>query len=381
MARVIRSVTCISGGAPGGGGCRYNVGEKGVGMARKMLGESAISTFCGSMATMISAGIQVDEATLMLAENREKSHFQGVCNELYRHVSAGATLAEAMKATQAFPAYAIDMVSAGERSGHLEQVLQNLELYYDEEDRLFEKLRSCVGYPPALLCIMSIILAFTVIVILPIFMDVYNNMAGSLANGSFSSVGLSSIIGWIALIVMVVLAIAAVVLAAIASTVGGRRVVMGLLSRIPQTRQALYQLELSRFTASLATLVSSGIEEDESMARAMKVVTQKRLHGRLNRALNSMRDVDNPLSLTQAISQYSVFDTLYARMLAVGMRSGSADETLMKLSTTFFDDAVMQIDRAFDNIEPLLAALLTIAVGATLVAVMLPLIGIMTSIG
>ena len=350
-------------------------------MARRMLGESALSTFCGSMATMISAGIQVDEATMMLSDNDERSRFQSVCNELYRYTSEGASLAEAMKGTRAFPNYAIDMVSAGERSGHLEQVLRNLELYYDEEDRMFEKLRSCVGYPAALLCIMSVILAFTVIVILPIFMDVYNNMAGSLASGSFSSVGLSATIGWVALAVMVVFAIVAVVIAAITNTVNGRKVVMRLLSRIPQTRQALYQLELSRFTASLATLVSSGIQEEESMARAMRVVSQRRLLGKLQRALDGMRNMDNPLSLTQAISIYQVFDPLYVRMLAVGMRSGSADETLKSLSSTFFDDAVMQIDRAFDNIEPLLAALLTIAVGATLVAVMLPLIGIMTSIG
>ena len=68
-------------------------------------------------------------------------------------------------------------------------------------------------------------------------------------------------------------------------------------------------------------------------------------------------------------------------MLNVGMRSGSADETLAQLSTTFFDDAVVQIDRSLDSIEPLLAAFLTIAVGATLIAVMLPLIGIMTALG
>lgn len=350
-------------------------------MANKLLEGSALSTFCGSMATMVSAGIQVDEATLMLSENSERSRFQSVCNRLYEYVSTGETLADAMKKTGAFPQYAIDMVSSGERSGHLEQVLRNLELYYEEEDRLFDKLRSCVGYPAALLCIMSIILAFTVTVILPIFTDVYANMAGSLASGSFSSVGIASSIGYVALIFMVVLAVIAVILAAITNTVRGREVVMSLLSRFPQTRQAVYQLELSRFTSALGTLVSSGIEEEESMTRAMQTVSQKRLLGKLKRALAGMRDVDNPLSLTQAITQYKVFDQLYSRMLAVGMRSGSADETLMNLSSTFFDDAVMQIDRAFDNIEPLLAALLTLAVGTTLIAVMLPLIGIMASIG
>ena len=350
-------------------------------MAQKLLESSALSTFCGSMATMFSAGIQTDEATLMLAENRERSRFQAVCHRLYEHVVAGESLAQAMSKTGAFPRYAVDMVATGERSGHIEQVLRNLEVYYDEEDRLFAKLRSSVGYPAALLVIMSVILAFTVVIILPVFSDVYANMAGSLATGSYSSVTLSVTIGWIALIVMVVCAVIALVLAAATSSAQGRERVMRLLEHIPQTKQAMYQLALSRFTAALATLVSSGVTDEESMARAIATVDHPRLRDKLKAAAASMADLNNPRSLVQAISEFNVFDPLYARMLNVGMRSGNTDVTLSQLSSTFFDDAVVQIDRALDNIEPLLAAFLTVAVGATLIAVMLPLIGIMSSIG
>lgn len=350
-------------------------------MAQKLLESSALSTFCGSMATMFSAGIQADEATLMLAENRERSRFQTVCHQLYESVVAGSSLSEAMKKTRAFPRYAIDMVATGERSGHIEQVLRNLEVYYDEEDRMFAKLRSSVGYPAALLCIMSVILAFTVIVILPVFSDVYNNMAGSLAGGSFVSVGVSMAIGWVALAVIAVCAVIALLFVAATATMRGRQRVMRLAERIPQTRRAMYQLALSRFSAALATLVSSGVTDEEAMTRATETVVHPRLRKKLKRAVASMSDLNNPRSLPQAIGEFGVFDPLYTRMLNVGMRSGRTDETLSQLSTTFFDDAVVQIDRALDSIEPALAAFLTIAVGATLIAVMLPLIGIMGSIG
>ena len=350
-------------------------------MAKKLLESSALSTFCGSLATMLSAGIQTDEATLMLAENRERSRFQDVCNRLYQHVSSGDGLAAAMDKTGAFPRYAVDMVATGERSGHTEQVLRNLEVYYDEEDRLFTKLRSSVGYPAALLVIMSVILAFTVAIILPVFSDVYSNMAGSLGSGSFSSVGISMIIGWVALAIMVVCAIIALLLAAATNSTKGRQRVTGLMEKLPQTKRAMYQLALSRFTAALATLVSSGITDEEAMSRAIATVDHKKLRKRLERAARSMTDLENPRSLTQAISEFGIFEPLYARMLNVGMRSGNTDETLSQLSSTFFDDAVVQIDRALDSIEPVLAAFLTVAVGATLIAVMLPLIGIMSSIG
>lgn len=350
-------------------------------MAEKQLESSALSAFFGSIATMLSAGIQTDEAAVMLSENRERSRFQEVCNAVYERLVEGDTLADAMKASEGFPPYAVNMVRTGEQSGHLEQVLRNLEMYYDEESRMFNKLRSAVGYPAALLVIMAVILAFTVLVILPVFRGVYDSMTGTLAAGSASSVGASSIIGMVALVVTVILAVIALWFVVLSHSESGRQKILGMFEHLPVIGEAMYQLALSRFTAALATYVSSGITNEDAMVRAIGSVDNDRLKARLQKAADSMIDLDNPRSLTQAISEHDIFEPLYARMLNVGMRSGNAEETLAQLSGTFFDDAILQIDRALDHIEPILAAFMTLAVGATLIAVMLPLVGIMGSIG
>lgn len=350
-------------------------------MAQKLLESSALSAFCGSIATMLSAGIQTEEAVLMLAENRERSRFQEVCNIMYDNLVAGQSFSQAMKVSEGFPHYAVEMAATGEQSGHLEQVLRNLELYYDEEDRMFNKLRSSVGYPAALMVIMAVILLFTVVFILPVFAGVYDNLQGSLASQSFTSIGISRVIGWAAFVVTAVCAVMALFLSFSTRSETGRARVMRIFEKVPLTSRAMYQLALSRFTAALATFVSSGITNEEAMTRAIATVEHDKLKERLMSARDSMIDLDNPRSLAQAISEHDVFEPLYARMLNVGMRSGSSDETLAQLSQTFFDDAVLQIDRSLDHVEPLLAAFLTIAIGATLIAVMLPLVGIMGSIG
>ena len=350
-------------------------------MAQELLESGALSAFCGSMATMINAGIQVDEAVLMLGENREASRFQEVCSTIYRQVVGGDTLAEAMQASGGFPAYAVGMVETGERSGHLEQVLRNLEMYYDEEARLFAKLSQSVSYPAALLAIMTVILAFSTFVILPVFTQVYESMASSLVAGSTASVGASHAIGIVSLVIVAACAAGAIWLAVSSHGERGRRRVMSLLERLPLTREAMYQLALSRFTASLAAYVSSGITTEEAMLRAMGTVEHEELLVRLQRAHESMVSRDSPRSLAQAIGEHEVFEPLYARMLNVGIRSGSADEALSEFSEAFFDDAVSQIDHALDLVEPLFAAFLTISVGITLVALMLPLVGIMRAVG
>ena len=350
-------------------------------MADRQLESSALSAFCGSFATMLAAGIQTEEAALMLAENREHSRFQEVCSAVYERLVEGSALSEAMEASGGFPPYAVNMVRTGEQSGHLETVLRNLEMYYDEEDHMFEKLRSSIGQPTALLVIMAVILAFTVVVILPVFRTTYETMAGTLVSTSLVSVSASTIIGVIALAVTVVLAIVALWLTASSRSESGRQKVMKLFERLPGFKSAMSQLALARFTAALATYISSGITNEEAMRRATETVDNPQLKERLTKATESMVDLDNPRSLSQAIDEFGIFEPLYARLLNVGMRSGSTEETLAQLAGTFFDDAIMQIDRLIDRIEPTFAAFMTVAVGATLIAVMLPLIGILGAIG
>lgn len=350
-------------------------------MASALLESSALSAFFGSIEVMVSAGMQPDEAVLMLAENREDSQFKRVCDEMYVPLVEGDRLSEAMSMTGAFPAYSISMVEAGEASGRLDRVLHSLSTYYDEENRLFEKLRTSIGYPAALLCMMAVILVFTVAFILPVFADVYQSIPGSMSSGSFAAVNFSLIVGRIALGLTLACAVVAVVIAVMARNESGRQRIVSMLESLPSTRQAMYQLAVSRFSIALSTYVSSGTTDEHAMAEAMKSVTHQRLLTRVNDAYEAMTDPVNPRSLSQAISESDVFDPFYARMLTVGSHFGSTDSTLRDLSQIYLEDSFMQIDRAIDGIEPVFAGLLTVTVGVTLVAIMLPLISVMVSIG
>lgn len=350
-------------------------------MADTMLEGSAISAFCGGVAVMIAAGIQTDEAVYMLSDEQEESSFKSICTETYTHLAAGETLADAMDATRAFPEYAVSMVRAGEQAGRLEQVLRRLDVYYEEEERTYAKLRSSVSYPAALLGIMSVILLFAILFILPEFIHVYDTLTGSLTTSSFSSMQVSIIIGWVALIITLGCTTAIGALTFMSRNESGRVRMIGLFEKLPFTRDAMYQLALSRFTAALSTYISSGVDTDTAMRLSSDFVSNPALRVKVLAAYEAMIDAQNPRSLAQAIAEKNVFEPLYARMLTVGSETGSTDEMLSRLSQVFFDDALEHIDKIIDRVEPLFAAFLTLTVGATLIAVMLPLIGIMRSIG
>lgn len=368
-----------------------------------------VSSFCEGIAIMLAAGIQTDEAVHMLSENMGDTPLRRACDEVYRGLVSGRGLAASMRAAggagadgavgdpgagrgpaagtereaagPVFPAYAVALVGIGERSGRLENVLRSLAVYYDEEERVFAKLRASIGYPAALLCVMSVILAFTVIGILPVFLGVYDELAGGLAGGSFAAVGAAVAVGWVALVLTLAVTACALVGSAAVRTPRGQARILALLERLPVTRPAMYRLALSRFSAAASAYLASGADSNTAMREALRVVDHPVLHERLERAHAAMVDPARALSFSQAVTEFGVLEPVYARMLAIGSRAGSMDGVLERLSATFFDDAVAQIDRAVDAVEPALAALLTVAVGATLISVMLPLVGMMGAIG
>lgn len=350
-------------------------------MATKILESSALSAYCESIAMMLSAGIQTDEAVHLLSENMQDSDFKRACDAVYQGLIAQKTFTQAMADSGAFPQHVIDMVGVGEHSGRLESVLSSLSRYYEEEDRLFAKIQSAIGYPAALLAIMSIILLFTVSMILPVFISVYEGLAGDLTTGSYAFVTASVVIGWVAFGITLLCTIIVIYGMILARSQKGRLKLIKLFQKLPATRKPMYQLALGRFTSALATYIASGVDTETAMKQALEKIDHQALEKAIRVAHNEMIDPTKMKSLAQAIYDNEIYEPVYARMLVVGTRSGSLEAVLDYLSDSFMDDSIIQIDRLIDSIEPSLAAFLTISVGATLIAVMLPLIGIMGSIG
>ena len=166
--------------------------------------------------------------------------------------------------------------------------------------------------------------------------------------------------------------------AAAARTQRGNGLFRTLFEKLPFTSAAARRLAEAQFTTALATFTASGMDTDTAMERASDMVRHRALRAQLE---SCRRQMFEGRSLAQAVYDNRVFEPLYARMLMSGARSGNLDQVLARLAQVFSEDANMRMGRIIDSVEPVLAGFLTVSVGITLLAVMLPLIGILTSIG
>ena len=348
-------------------------------MSKQKLDSLGVSAFCESMAMMVRSGIQTDEAISLLQSGKETSG--GVLESglavMKEQVDQGFGLAAAMQESGIFPQYALQMVAAGESSGRLEDILFRLARYYRDQKTITEKLRSAVTYPAAMLVLIIAVLAVMLIMVLPSFTDVYNNLTGSLAASTYGYIRWAYGFCWFALIVMVLLA-AALVVGLLLWNTDKRPLVEKLIRRIPLCSSILDNMGMFRFTSALETFLASGEMQDEAVLRSIPMTDCAPVEEKLHRCVERMEEGH---SIAQAAYDESLFEPVYGRMLLAGERSGSMENVLQRLTELLEENCGSLVDRLVGIVDPLLSGVLMVTVGMTLLSVMLPLIGMMNSVG
>ncbi|MBR3395873.1 MAG: type II secretion system F family protein [Firmicutes bacterium] len=345
----------------------------------KQLDHMGVSAFCESMGMMIRSGIQVDEAVDLLQHGRTKTGgiLESGLAVIKEHVDNGEGLAAAMKASGIFPDYALQMVEAGETSGKLEGILFRLARYYADQKTISEKLKNAVTYPAVMILLIIVLLAVMIRMVLPSFSAVYERLTGSLAASSYGYVRWAYVFCWIALIALII--IAAALLIGYRMWKGGKREsVEALLRKSPVCASILENMAMFRFTSALATFIASGDMQDEAVEKSIPMADYGPVEEKLKRVASGMLDGH---SIAQAAYDEELFEPTYGRMLLAGERSGNLENVLERLTDLLEENCSNEVDRLVGFVDPLLSGILMVTVGLSLLSVMLPLIGMMNSVG
>ncbi|MDO4990547.1 MAG: type II secretion system F family protein [Eubacteriales bacterium] len=347
-------------------------------MSEKQLDELGVSAFCESMAMMVQAGIQTEEAVgLLQSENRSGGVLERGLAEMKTLLEQGESLAGAMEKTGIFPDYALRMIRAGEDTGRLENVLFRLGRYYAEQKALSDRLRSAVTYPAAMLVLIIAVLSVMLTIVLPTFRAVYDRLTGSLAASSYAYIHWAGVFCTAALVVMALLAIA--LLGGLILWKNGKRdAVIAVLERSPRCRSILRTNALFRFTSAVSTFLASGEMQDEAVLESIPMTGSAALEEKLN---GLARRMEEGHSIAQAAYEEELFEPVYGRMLLAGERSGKLEDVLERLTQLLEEDSRQQVDRLVEIVGPALSGVLMVTIGLTLISVMLPLIGMMNAIG
>lgn len=337
-----------------------------------------VSAFCESMAMMIQSGIQLDEAISLFTQKDGKG---GLLDEsittMEKCINEGSTLKEAMEKTGLFPEYTLQMVETGESTGKLENVLFRLSSYYQEQDQISRKLRSAIIYPLAMLVMIIIVLFIMLKAVLPSFSGVYNTLTGSLADSSYRYIDYAYAFCRIALVLMIALLVISLI-AYFMYKGNGKAKIQKLLSANRSCASIMEALALYRFTSAYEVLLASGMMQDDALEEASAMCDYEPVKKKLDKVAERMKE---GVGFATAANDAELYEPIYGRMLIPGERSGNTEDILRRLIELLSKSVINELDRLIATIEPLLSGILMITIGIALLSLMLPLIGIMNSIG
>ena len=252
-----------------------------------------LSSFCSEVALMLGAGMALYSGM----EALEKTYENDPHAQLYQAISSGVvetgSLHDALEATHAFPRYMVEMCGIGEQTGHLEEVMQGLSVYYERESRIRQAVRSAVTYPLVLAVMMVLILK-----VMPVFRRVLGSMGVAMTSSGSAMMAVGTVIGW-AVLVLVLLCTAGIVACVLLLKTQRRERVLAALRRVfPPLRQLSLRLASSRAASVLAMMLSGGFP----LEQALEMVPLVRLarEGRITRETAQLYAV-NPETLRKRL--------------------------------------------------------------------------------
>jgi len=344
-----------------------------------MLTSEELSVFCDQIALMLESGMTLRDGIDMLAEDEEK---QGAKAKPYASlrstVEETGSLYIAMKEReQEWPHYMVEMVGIGEETGRLEEIMKNLSRYYTREGKIKDAASSAVTYPLVLGIMMVIIIAVLLWRVMPVFRRVLNSLGVSPDAGSMKLMRAGTICGWIVLALVGVLILCVVIVAVMMRTGKREKTLAFLRKLLPPVQKISEKLSASRIAGMLGMMLGGGFPIENALDLSEGALDDESSKEKVKEIRGKMNDGE---PFADAVSSTGLFTDFYNRILKIGSASGHEPQVLTKISEVYEEQVEDDLGRMISLIEPVMVALLSVVIGAILLSMMLPMVGVMSNL-
>jgi general secretion pathway protein F len=336
--------------------------------------ERAIAT--RQLSTLVGAGIPLVESLGALVEQIDHAYLKSVMSTVREKVNEGASLADALDGTGHFDTLYVSMIRAGEASGALGQVLARIADYLEDQVRLANKVLSILVYPIFMLIFTTLVVAVLVTVVLPQITGLLLSMSQELPFYTRWIIGLSEFTRswWWAMALGVIAAYLG--FRAIVRTERGGWIYDRALLRLPVLGRVNRVISIARFSRTLSTLLSAGVGIIQSLDIARHVAGNRSIAAVIDTARSGILE---GATLGAPLRASGEFPAMVTTMIEVGERSGELEAMLAKVAETYEEQVETAVTRLTALLEPLLILVMVGIVFVIILATLMPLIQITTT--
>lgn len=331
-----------------------------------------MAVFCRQFVSILRAGVSVASVLAMLGQQTSNKKLRAAIREMQADVEKGESLATSMRRhPKIFPAILVNMVSAGEASGNLEESFRQMELYFDRSKRTKSKVTSAMIYPCVLIVVMIVVLIVMMTKIIPNFLKTFEDMDAELPKITLGVMAVCEWFKswwWVPLLVLAALIVGGVLFH---RTNKGKHFFGWLARKTPVVGNLTVKTACATFCRTMEVLIGSGLTLTDSMDLAASNM------GNIY-YLEAIRDaralVAEGTPLRESLLRTGIFPPMVSNLVGVGEETGDLQSMMGKVAD-YYDEEVDEATKKLLNLmEPAIIIFMAVFVVIIVLAIYLPMI-------
>lgn len=331
-----------------------------------------MAVFCRQFVSILRAGVSVASVLAMLGQQTSNKKLRAAIREMQADVEKGESLATSMRRhPKIFPAILVNMVSAGEASGNLEESFRQMELYFERSKRTKSKVTSAMIYPCVLIVVMIVVLIVMMTKIIPNFLKTFEDMDAELPKLTLGVMAVCEWFKswwWVPLLVLVALIVGGVLFH---RTDKGKHFFGWLARKTPVVGNLTVKTACATFCRTMEVLIGSGLTLTDSMDLAASNM------GNIY-YLEAIRDaralVAEGTPLRESLLRTGIFPPMVSNLVGVGEETGDLQSMMGKVAD-YYDEEVDEATKKLLNLmEPAIIIFMAVFVVIIVLAIYLPMI-------
>ena len=346
---------------------------------KKKMKNKDLVFWLAQLSTYIKAGIPLTDAVKVLAEQDKRKKYKSVYDAVIYELTMGETFSEALnKQGNVFPALLVNMIKSAEMIGNIEGTLDEMSAYYQEVEDTKRAVVSALAYPCIVLIFAIAIVVFMLVYIVPQFVDVYESMNAELNPVTVITLNISAFLqNEYMKIIEIILAIVVIYTYLYKKVKAFRAMMQHIFMKLPVIGNLIIYKEISLFARTFATLNKNNVLLTDSIDILGKITSNEIYKGIMYRTINNLlkgEKMSETFKDNWAVPQVAYY------MILTGESTGELAEMLDKVGDYYQKLQKNSVNMIKTFIEPIMIIFLALIVGFILIAIVVPMFGMYSTI-
>jgi general secretion pathway protein F len=340
----------------------------------KPVTRAEVLAFTSELSVLLRAGLPLDRALKVLIDMASEPRVSALLKSLLKSVKGGKSLSQALQPHASLVgAFYLNMVRAGEASGHLSEILERLVSYLQDAKVTRDSVVSALIYPAILLVVAVLSIVIMLGFVVPQFETLFEDMGEGLPLLTRGVVGAGDFIaawGWLLLLLAVG---GGLYLRNWARSGSGRHALHRKLLDLPLAGGIVFEFEMSKFARTVGTLSGNGVSLLKAISIAIDTVGNEVIRESLA-VLPPAVKAGRRMSV--ALEDSGMFTPMVIQMIRVGEESGRLDTMMLELARVFDEHVQSGIKRGLSLLEPVLILFMGFVIAVIIIAILMGILSV-----